>query len=55
VGHAAHMAEGKCLHDFRWEDQGKDRITLRWTLGREGSMRRTGFGWLWIEASGEVL
>jgi len=31
------------------EDLGLDgRITLRWTLGRKGSIGRTGFGWLRI-------
>jgi len=30
-------------------------ITLRWTLGRYGSMGRTGFGWLRIESSGGLL
>jgi hypothetical protein len=32
-----------------WEDPGViGRITLRWTLGRWGSMGRTGFDWLRI-------
>jgi hypothetical protein len=31
------------------------RITLRWTLGRLGSMVRTGFGWLRIGSSGGLL
>jgi hypothetical protein len=31
------------------------RITLRWTLGRLGSMGRTGFGWLRIGSSGGLL
>jgi hypothetical protein len=40
----------------RWEDQGVgERITLRWTLGRQGSMGRTGFGWLRIGSGGGVL
>jgi len=39
-----------------WEDLGVGgRITLRWTLGREGSMRRTGFSWLRREFSGEFM
>jgi len=38
------------------EDQGIcGRMTLRWTLGRQGSMRRTGFGWLRIGPSGGLL
>jgi hypothetical protein len=31
------------------------RITLSWTLGRQGSMGRTGFGWLRIGSSGGLL
>jgi hypothetical protein len=31
------------------------RITLRWALGRMGSMGRTGFGWFRIESSGRLL
>jgi hypothetical protein len=31
------------------------RITLRWTLGRQGSMGRTGFGWLRSGSSGGLL
>jgi hypothetical protein len=32
-----------------WEDLGVgDRITLRWTLERYGSMGQTGFSWLRI-------
>jgi hypothetical protein len=31
------------------------RITLRWTLGRQGSMGRTGFGWLRIRSCGGLL
>jgi hypothetical protein len=39
-----------------WEDLDVgERITLRWTLGRQGSMGRTGFSWLWISSSGEIL
>jgi hypothetical protein len=39
-----------------WEDLGVSRkITLRWTLGRYGLMRRTGFGWLRIGSSGGIL
>jgi hypothetical protein len=40
----------------RWEDLGIGRrITLRWTLGRCGSMGRNGFGWLRTESSGGLL
>jgi hypothetical protein len=31
------------------------RITLRRTLGRYGSMGRTGFGWLGIASNGGLL
>jgi hypothetical protein len=30
-------------------------IILRWTLGRQGSMGRTGFGWLRIQSSGGLF
>jgi hypothetical protein len=33
----------------RWEDN------LSWTLGRQGSMGRTGFSWLRIGSSGGLL
>jgi hypothetical protein len=39
-----------------WEDRGiYGRITLRWTLGRQGSMVRTGFGWLRIGSNCGLL
>jgi hypothetical protein len=39
-----------------WEDLGVvGRITLSWTLGRYGSMGRTGFSWLRIGSSGRLL
>jgi hypothetical protein len=31
------------------------RITLRWTLGKQGSMGRIGFGWLGIGSSGGLV
>jgi hypothetical protein len=39
-----------------WEDLDVGgRITLRRTLRRQGSMGRTGFGWLGIGSSGGLL
>jgi hypothetical protein len=39
-----------------WEDLCiGGRITLRWTLGRYGSMGQTGFGWLRIGSNGELV
>jgi hypothetical protein len=39
-----------------WEDLGVGgRITLRWTLGRQGSVGRTGFGWLRIRSNGGLF
>jgi hypothetical protein len=36
-----------------WEELGVDRrITLRLTLGRQGSLGRNGFGWLGTGSSG---
>jgi hypothetical protein len=38
------------------EDLGVDgRVTLSWTLGRQGSIGRTGFCWLRIGSSGELV
>jgi hypothetical protein len=39
-----------------WEDLGVgERITLRWHLGRYGSIGLTGFNWLRIGSSGGLL
>jgi hypothetical protein len=39
-----------------WEDLSVGvRITLSWTLGRQGPMGRTGFDWLGIGSSGGLL
>jgi hypothetical protein len=38
---------------YPWEDLGVGgRITLSWTFGRQGSMGRTGFGWLRTGSNG---
>jgi hypothetical protein len=63
--HVARMGRGEVLTGF-WlggpkardhcEDLGvSGRITLRWTLGRQGSMGQTGFCWLRIGSSGGIL
>jgi hypothetical protein len=47
--------EGPKVRDH-WEDLGVGgRITLSWTLGRYGSMWRTGFSWLRIGSNGKLL
>jgi hypothetical protein len=39
-----------------WEDLDvSGRMTLSWTLGRQGSMGRTRFSWLRIGSSGGLL
>jgi hypothetical protein len=44
---------GRPEGENHWEDLGVGgRITLRWTLGRQGSTGRTGFDWLRIGSSG---
>jgi hypothetical protein len=53
AGYVLRMGEGRGVYRVlvgrreggdHWEDL-DGRITLRWTLGREGSMGRTGFSW----------
>jgi hypothetical protein len=47
--------EGAKVRDD-WEDISLGgRTTLRWTLGRWGLIRRTGFGWLRVGSSGGLL
>jgi hypothetical protein len=67
AGHVARRGEGRgeVFTGFwlggpkerdHWEDLGVGgRIILRWTLGRQGSMGRTGFSWLRIGPSGGLL
>jgi hypothetical protein len=65
TGHVARMGRGEVFTGFwlggpkgrdNWEDLGAGgRITLRCTLGRQGSMGRTGFGWLRIGSSDRLL
>jgi hypothetical protein len=65
AGHAARMGEGRGVYRVlvgrpegkrHWEDLGVGgRITLRWSLGRWGSMGRAGSGWLRIGSSGGLL
>jgi hypothetical protein len=62
AGHVARMGEGEVFIGFllgnskgkdHWEDLVVGgRITLSWTLGREGSMGLTGFGCLKVGSSG---
>jgi hypothetical protein len=65
AGHVARMGRGEIFTGLWWESpKGRDhwedlgvgvRITLSWTLGRQGSMGRTGFGWLRIGSNGWFL
>jgi hypothetical protein len=65
AGNVARMERREMFTDFwlgdpkvrdHWEDLGAGgKITLRWTLGRYGSMGRTRFSWLRIGSSGGLL
>jgi hypothetical protein len=65
AGHVERMGRGEVFTGFwfggpkvrdHWEDIGVGgRITLRCTLGRYGSMGRTGFSWLRIGSSGGLV
>jgi hypothetical protein len=65
TGHVARMGRGEMFRGFwfggpkgrdHWEYLGvAGRITLRWTLGRQGSMGRTGFSWLRIGSNGGLV
>jgi hypothetical protein len=60
-----HGGGERCLQGFDWEasnvrDHWEDlgvggRITLRWTLRRQGWNGQTGFGWFRIGSSGGLL
>jgi hypothetical protein len=46
---------GPNVRDY-WEDIGLDgRITLRWALGRQGSIRQTEFSWHRVGSSSVLL
>jgi hypothetical protein len=65
AGHVARMGRGEVFTGVwlggpkardHWEDlEEGGRITLRWTLGRQGSMGRTGFSWLRIGSSAGLV
>jgi hypothetical protein len=65
AGHVAHMGRGELFIGFwfggpkvrdHWVDLGVGgRMTLSWTVGRQGSMGRNGFSWLRIGFSGGLL
>jgi hypothetical protein len=65
AGHVARMGRGEVFTGFwsgcpkardHWEDLGVGgRITLRWTLRRQGSRGRTGFNWFRIGSSDGIL
>jgi hypothetical protein len=65
VGHVARMGRGEVFTGLwlggpkgrdHWQDLGVGgKITLRWTLGRQGSIGRTGFGWLRVGSGSWLL
>jgi hypothetical protein len=65
AGHVARMGEGRGVYrTLVLRPEGKrplgdrgvgGRITLRWTLGRQGTMGQTGFIWLRIRSGGGLL
>jgi hypothetical protein len=64
VGHVARMEGGGVYRVLVGRPEGKrplgrprlgGRITLKWTLGRQGSKGRTGFTWLRIGSSDGLL
>jgi hypothetical protein len=64
AGRVARMGRGDVLTGFwlggpkgrdQWEDLGVDRMTLGWTLERQGSMGRTGFSRIRIGSCGWLL
>jgi hypothetical protein len=65
TGHVVRMGERRAVYRVlvgrpegknHWEDLGVGgRITLSWTLGRQGSMGRTEFSWLRIGSSGGLV
>jgi hypothetical protein len=65
AGHVTRQGRGEVFTGFwlggpkgrdHWKGLGVGgRIILRWTLGRYGSMGRTGFSWLRIGSSGGLV
>jgi hypothetical protein len=56
VGHVARIGEGRCVYRVLvGRPEGKRPLGRRWTLGRQGSMGRTGFGWHRIGSGSGLL
>jgi hypothetical protein len=65
AGHVARMGRVEVFTEFwlgglkardHWKGLGLGwKVTLRWTLGRQGSMGRTGISWLRVGSSGGLL